>query len=65
MKAKYSIFQTVQLLGSGIPGVISDVTEGIPQYNISPAYEVDWVDGNRSVHMEEEISPIYRLKEEA
>jgi hypothetical protein len=63
MKAKYMIFQTVQLNKVGIPGVISDVTDGIEQYNVQPAYEVDWVDGNRSVHLEQEISPITKLKE--
>ncbi|AKU43871.1 hypothetical protein CPT_Merlin225 [Citrobacter phage Merlin] len=62
MKPKYMIFQTVQLKGSGIPGVISDVANGIPRYKTQPAYEVDWVDGTRSVHMEEEISPISQLK---
>lgn len=63
MKAKYMIFQTVQLNKVGIPGVISDVTDGIEQYGVQPAYEVDWVDGNRSVHLEQEISPITKLKE--
>lgn len=62
MKPKYMIFQTVQLKGSGIPGVISDVSDGIPKYQLQPGYEIDWVDGTRSVHLEEEISPISQLK---
>ncbi|ATN93166.1 hypothetical protein CPT_Melville_203 [Salmonella phage Melville] len=63
MKTKYKELQTVQLKSSGIPGTICHVIKPIAKYGVLAAYEIDWVDGNRSVHMEQELSPITMLRE--
>ena len=61
---KYFILQTVQLKGSGIPGVICDRTPSLKIKNreiAEPAYEVQWVDGTESIHMESELGAITGL----
>lgn len=62
---KFRQNQTVQLLGVGIPGVITIGIPGIflPGFKIaSPAYEVQWVDGTKDIRMEEELSAITALR---
>lgn len=57
---KYHILQTVLLRKGGIPGVICDTAEAIPEYGVQPAYEVQWVDGNTDIRLECEIKPLLK-----
>ena len=58
---KYHIFSTVRL-ANGIPGVVCDTAPAIKAYYVEPWYEVNWVDGNRSIHAESELYPITQLR---
>lgn len=61
---KYHILQAVQLRKGGIPGVICDTAEAIPEYGVQPAYEVQWVDGNNDIRLECEIEPLKAANDE-
>ncbi|QGZ15088.1 hypothetical protein [Klebsiella phage vB_Kpn_P545] len=54
---------TVSLGISGIPGVVIYCLEAIPQYHIEPWYNVNWVDGNTSLHAESELFKISKLRD--
>lgn len=54
---KFHIMMPVQLKGGGISGVICDTADAIPKYGVQSAYEVQWIDGTVSVHLECELQP--------
>ncbi|AHY83405.1 TPA: hypothetical protein ACGBCK_003689 [Escherichia coli] len=62
---KFFLGQTVELKGVGIPGLISKVLPAfkLGDVQVKEAYIVSWVDGNEDLHMGDELSPIYGLKE--
>ncbi|QUD16140.1 hypothetical protein SYGD1_126 [Escherichia phage vB_EcoM_SYGD1] len=62
---KFFLGQTVELKGVGIPGLISKVLPAFKwrDVQIKEAYIVSWVDGNEDLRMDDELSPIYGLKE--
>lgn len=60
---RFKRHDTVSLGISGIPGVISSCLDAIPEHHIEPWYNVNWVDGNTSLHAESELFKISKLRD--
>lgn len=52
---KFSMYQLVQKVGGGLSGVVVNNAPAIEKYGVQSAYEITWVDGTTSVHMESEL----------